>query len=70
MYAWTIDNFTPSDGRKVHYVTVDHQAWLKGTASDKETIHMCLNMSSRGVSEQQFKAMLETMCKALSEKPC
>lgn len=64
--TWTIDQFTPSDGSKVQYVTVDHVAWLMRKGGGKPTIHISLNISSRDVPEAEARAILETMVAALN----
>lgn len=63
--TWKIDSFTPSDGSKHQFVTVDHQAWLK-REGDGPTVHVSLNISSNGVSEQEAKTILEAMVVGLN----
>lgn len=64
---WTIESFTPSDGSTVAFVTVDHQAWLKGEGD--KAVHVSLNISSRGVPESEAKAILDKMVAGLNGEP-
>lgn len=63
---WEVDSFTPSDGRVVQYVTVDHTAWLKRSGDGRPTVHIALNISSRGVSEVEARQIVDMMVAGLN----
>lgn len=67
---WEIEDFNPSDGSKQMGVTVDHRAWLRGSDEDEEStnppVHININMSSKGVSEEQAKQYFEAMVHGLN----
>lgn len=66
---WRIESFTPSDGSKQGFVTVDHQAWLRGDPGDPgdaATVYVSLNMSSKDVSEDDARRFLGAMVAGLN----
>ncbi len=66
---WEVESFTPSDGSKQGGITIDHTAWLRGHHPDIPTVHVSLNMSSRGVPTEKARAYLDAMVTGLNRLP-
>jgi hypothetical protein len=64
---WEVESFTPSDGTLHAHVPEDHIAWLKRSGGDRQTMHVSLHLSSRGVPETEARQILDTMVAALNK---
>jgi len=65
---WSVESFTPSDGSIVAGGLVDHQAWLRADdrGGGREPVFVKLQMSSKGVPQDQARRYLDAMVAGLN----